>query len=308
MNWIDTNSLISICACAIGLTQFFLWKHISKTKSYIEEKSRLLAQEEKIEILTTIAERAKNVVTKEDLEEITTISEEAKNKLTQKYAQNISYKSEKGKNLATTEDIEMITKQIEIVKNEISFENQRKNAYIEQRTERFVRILHLVEELHLQQGLLIYYLYDIQSIDKLSILIETSNKTLLDLIHESRLIYVSIKDSSINKTVEDLRDNAQKYALYICAIASNAINHLSNRKTYFDLAVERNMDTKLQEEAAKHLNEFMKLREEFERDISPKKEELHNSITSYLVVLDSLFNINFHLKFDLTDKKQDRYK
>ena len=70
MNWIDTNSLISICACAIGLTQFFLWKHISKTKSYIEEKSRLLAQEEKIEILTTIAERAKNVVTKEDLEEM----------------------------------------------------------------------------------------------------------------------------------------------------------------------------------------------------------------------------------------------
>lgn len=106
MSWIDTNTLIAICACAIGLTQFLLWKHISKTKAYIEEKAKLLAQEEKIAVLTTIAERAKNTVTKEDIGGITLFAEKAKN-------------------TATKEDIEEITRKIEAVKSGFSAETEQ---------------------------------------------------------------------------------------------------------------------------------------------------------------------------------------
>ena len=43
MNWIDTNTLITICTGAIGLTQFILWKHIAKVKAYEAEKGKNLA-------------------------------------------------------------------------------------------------------------------------------------------------------------------------------------------------------------------------------------------------------------------------
>ncbi|MFK2184183.1 hypothetical protein ACIXKU_17460 [Bacteroides fragilis] len=52
MNWIDTNTLISICTCAIGLTQFILWKHITKVKAYEVEKGKNLATKEDIREIT----------------------------------------------------------------------------------------------------------------------------------------------------------------------------------------------------------------------------------------------------------------
>ena len=42
MDWIDTNSLISICTFAIGLTQFLFWRYIAKQKSYETEKGKNL--------------------------------------------------------------------------------------------------------------------------------------------------------------------------------------------------------------------------------------------------------------------------
>ena len=75
-------------------------------------------------------------------------------------SREIDYEKEKGKNLATKEDIAQITKEIERVKNEISFENQRKHTFIEQRTNRYIEILHLAEELQLYNNQLLFYLYD----------------------------------------------------------------------------------------------------------------------------------------------------
>lgn len=106
MNWTETETVVSICTGIVTCTQFFLWKHISKTKAYIEEKAKLLAQEEKIAVLTTIAERAKNTVTKEDIGEITLFAEKAKN-------------------TATKEDIEEITRKIEAVKSGFSAETEQ---------------------------------------------------------------------------------------------------------------------------------------------------------------------------------------
>lgn len=71
-----------------------------------------------------------------------------------------AYNEEKGKNLATKEDIDEITEIIESVKNEISFESQRKHTFVEQRTNRHIEILHLAEELQLYKKQLLFYLYD----------------------------------------------------------------------------------------------------------------------------------------------------
>lgn len=59
MNWIDTNTLIAICTCAIGLTQFILWKHIAKVKAYESEKGKNLATKEDIAEITKEIESVK---------------------------------------------------------------------------------------------------------------------------------------------------------------------------------------------------------------------------------------------------------
>lgn len=61
MNWIDTNTLIAICTCAIALTQFVLWKHIAKVKAYEAEKGKNLATKEDI---TEITKEIKSVESK----------------------------------------------------------------------------------------------------------------------------------------------------------------------------------------------------------------------------------------------------
>lgn len=52
MNWIDTNTLIAICTCAIGLTQFLFWRYIAKNKAYESEKGKNLATKEDIGEIT----------------------------------------------------------------------------------------------------------------------------------------------------------------------------------------------------------------------------------------------------------------
>ena len=60
MNWIDTNTLIAICACAIGLTQFLFWRYIAKQKSYESEKGKNLATKEDVAGITKEIESVKN--------------------------------------------------------------------------------------------------------------------------------------------------------------------------------------------------------------------------------------------------------
>lgn len=60
MNQIDTNTLITICTCAIGLTQFFLWRYIARNKSYESEKGKNLATKEDIKDITQKIESVKD--------------------------------------------------------------------------------------------------------------------------------------------------------------------------------------------------------------------------------------------------------
>lgn len=59
MDWIDTNTLIAVCTCAIGLTQFFFWRYIAKNKAYESEKGKNLATKEDIKDITDKVESVK---------------------------------------------------------------------------------------------------------------------------------------------------------------------------------------------------------------------------------------------------------
>lgn len=276
-------------------------------QSYAKKKGENIALKEDSKEIAMLTELGKNMATKSDIREITLIAERTKNEATRESAQRISYETEKGKNLATKEDIEEITKGMEIIKNEISFENQRKHSYIEQRTNRFIEILHLAEELQLYKNQLLYYLYDKYSVEKLSILINDANKTLLKLNHKNRLLMVSIDDEYTIKRINNLVNSSQQYVAFICYIASNAISHLSDWKTFFDLANQNQNNSALSKMAIDSMEQLQGTRNEFENDIKEKEEKLYDDMVKYLAALKRLFRQEFYLKFDFvnqTDKPE----
>lgn len=209
---------------------------------------------------------------------------------------DIQYETKKGENIATKEDIEEITAQIENVKNEISFENQRRHEFIKQRTERLSKILYLTEKLNEQQRTLLYILYDKHSSQRLLSLIEQINGTLLSFLHECRIIYVTVDDKDLKSRISKLTEDAQNYANYMCYIASNASSHLTNWKDFLDLAEKHNGATQLLNEAVKSQNSVEQIRKEFENNINSKKDALYDSQINYLSKLNLLFGSDFHLK------------
>lgn len=219
-------------------------------------------------------------------------------------SRDINYEGEKGKNLATKEDIDGITKIIESVKNEISFESQRKHTFIEERTNRYIEILHLVEELQLYKSQLLYYLYDKNSVEKLSTLINEANKTFLMLLHENRILMVSTDDEYTIKRSNNLVTSSQQYVVFLCYIASNAISHLSNWKIYFDLLNKSKDNSELSKMATDSLLQLSKTRNEFENNIKEKETKLYNDMVEYLSALKRLFKQEFYLKFDFIAKTE----
>lgn len=222
--------------------------------------------------------------------------QKGKNAAQEEDMRDIQYETKKGENIATKEDIEGITAQIEKVKNEISFENQRRHEFIKQRTERLLKILYLTENLNEQQGILLYNLYDKHSSQRLLSLIEQINGTLLSFLHECRIIYVTVEDEDLNKRISQLIKDAQVYAGYMCLIASNASSHLTNWKDFLDLAEKNDNATQLLNEAIKSQNSVEQIRKEFENNINSKKEALYDSQIKYLSKLNLLFGSDFHLK------------
>lgn len=231
--------------------------------------------------------------------------QKGKNLAIKQDTRDIAYEQRKGENLATKQDVEEIAKKIEVVKNEISFENQRKHTYIEQRTNRFIEILHLVEELQMYRHLLLYYLYDNRSVEKLSILINDANKTLLNLVHEKRLVIASIDDEDTINTIETLVQSSQDYTFFICYVASNAISAFSNMKTFCDLAI-KNDNSIFYVTKAKEAEEVLSNKiNEFEKKIIKEDKKLDDDILKYLVVLKRLFSREFYLKFDFADQTKN---
>ena len=211
--------------------------------------------------------------------------QKGKNAAQKEDMREIQYESKKGENIATKEDIKEITSQIETVKNEISFEKQRRHDFINQRTERLLKILYLTEKLNEQQGILLYTLYDKHSSKRLLSLIEQINGTLLSFLHECRIIYVTVEDKDLTSRITNLIKDAQTYAGYMCYW-----------EDFLILAEKNDNATQLLNEAINSQNSVEQIRKEFENNISSKKEALYESQIKYLSKLNLLFGSEFHLK------------
>lgn len=213
-------------------------------------------------------------------------------------SREIDYEKEKGKNLATKEDIAQITKEIEKVKNEISFESQRKHTFIEERANRVINVLYLAEKIYMYGSLLYFYLNDKHSDKKISILIEDINNTLLDLHHECRLVSITIgEDENIIKHIDRLKKCVTAYAITIGSIAVSTLSILKDWQTFFDLA-NKNSDKTFLRSARESLEEFNKVRNEFEKNISKEDIVLKQAIEEYSSLLKILYKQDFYLKFD----------
>jgi hypothetical protein len=213
-------------------------------------------------------------------------------------SREIQYEIKKGENLATKEDIEEITKQIETVKSEISFENQRKHEFINQRTNRLLEILFLTEKLNEYQNILMFTLYDKNSSIRLLTLIEQINETLLKFTHECRIVFVTVHDEDLTNRITTLIKNAQDYSTFMCYIASNASSHLVNWKDYLDIANKYGDDKTILNKAIESQEKVASIREEFEEEISKKQKVLYDSQIKYMSKLNLMFGSDFHLKSD----------
>lgn len=215
-------------------------------------------------------------------------------------SRDINYEGEKGKNLATKEDIDEITKIIESVKNEISFENQRKHTFIEQRTNRMINILYLSEKIFMYGSLLYSYLNDKYSDKEMSILIKDINDCLLDLCYECRLASVTFEDEKILNGINNLKNGSTKYAIFIESIAVTALNYIRDWQKTFKLANENNNDEVFLKSTTECLEKLNKVRNEYEKNMSKEDKALKQNIEKYAYLLKTLYKQDFYLKFDFT--------
>lgn len=221
--------------------------------------------------------------------------QKGKNAAQKEDIRDIQYESKKGENLATKEDIKEITEQIETVKNEVSFENQRKHEFIKERTERLLKILCLTEKLNEYEDLLFYTLYDIHSSEHLISIVENINKTLLTLVHECRIAFVTNDDKNLKLQIEQLKIHSQPYAAFMCRIASNALSLYSDRKDFLELA-QKNENADLLNKAIECQSKAEQVRKEFEDNIKDQKKPLYEAQMDYLSKLNSFFGSKFNLK------------
>ena len=211
-------------------------------------------------------------------------------------SREISYENKKGEYLATKEDIEELTRKIEAVKNEVSFENQRKHDFINQRTNRLLNIIYHTEKLNEYQAILLYSLYDYNSANRLTKLIEQINETLLNFLHDCRIAWITIQDKDISSKITDLIQETQSYAAYMCYIASNASSHMKNYHSSLELAYKNDNNQQLLEEAIKSREGVDNTRKDFEDNIEEKRKALYDKQINYLSKLNNLFGSDFHIK------------
>lgn len=209
----------------------------------------------------------------------------------------ITYLSESGKNLATKEDIEEITKKIEVIKNEVSFENQRKHQFIEDRTNRLLKILRYSEELRALHNQLTFLLYDETNLSNHTEIIKETNKVLTNLGHECRMVAVIIDDDTLINAAYDILKTSQIYCAYFCHSGSVHISLLHQLQAKLEL-----YKATKEEELTRN---FVELRQQIEKnkatlntDIEPAAKEHYDATINYVSLLKKLYNKDFHLRYD----------
>ena len=211
-------------------------------------------------------------------------------------ARDKSYEEEKGKNIATKEDIAEITKQIENVKAEISFENQRKKEYIDERKKHLVNVLYYAEKIQMVRNRLFIYARNADLKKKLYELIDEVNCSHLEMTHESDLIIAEYYDIEDIKVLTILVDTTSKFTAEIVTIAHNVVVELNK----YWLARE-NAD-KFPSHSSQYLtcatdatNKAAALAE------APMeyKDEMKEAVNNYIVWLHRLIGMGLNYRYEL---------
>lgn len=209
------------------------------------------------------------------------------------------YEAEKGKNLATKEDIEQITASIESIKNEISYENLRKHNAIQERERRFLNVLHIAESMQMQQAMVFYSMYQVENASVMINAIKETNKLLMELNHEYRLIISSYKDTSSLENLNSLVTCLRPYATEICVAATNAASFMTSWKSFMDMFLQ-NSDSSVRTTALQQAAVNKEGLEQYrDKLIFDEKDKVVNAISDYVVFLSRLFKVDFNINYEV---------
>lgn len=209
----------------------------------------------------------------------------------------ITYLSESGKNLATKEDIEDITKKIEIIKNEISFENQRKHQFIEDRVNRLLKVLKYAEDVRTLQNQLGFLLYDETNLCNLTEVIKEANKVVADLAHECRMLAVITDDDDLTRAAYNLLQESQIYCSNFCRLGSAHLTRLHSLQAKLEL-VKTLGDETISQDFSLLRKEIEKNKQEYCDVIEPYRKNQYDATVNYISVLKRLYKKDFHLRFE----------
>lgn len=216
-------------------------------------------------------------------------------------ARDLNYEAEKGKNLATKDDIADITRQIEQVKSEISFENQRKKEFIDERKSHLVQLLYYAEKIQMYQNRLYLYARNADMQESIYKLIDDVNADLLEMVHESNMVLAQYSHLDGINAMSKLVDDASMFVAELVAIAHD----VSLQQGVFKLAKE-NAD-KFPQHSNQYLDKAMEAtKRAAEIADSPRKhkETLQYDIQQYIVWLHTLIGKGLNFKYKLDDTIQ----
>lgn len=213
------------------------------------------------------------------------------------------YEAEKGKNLAAKEDTEEITKSMETIKNEISYENLRKHNVIQERERRFLNVLHIAEKIQMQQIIVYISMFQMENVQAMNNAIKETNKLLVELIHEYRLIRCSYKDVGALQDLTNMVEHLRSYVMEICIAATSAVSLMTSWKMFMDIFSQNSditvRNTALQQ-AAKNKEDLDNYRNKI---VFEEKDKVEESISGYEVFLSRLFDVDFNINYELPKVK-----
>lgn len=213
------------------------------------------------------------------------------------------YEAEKGKNLATKEDIEQITKSMEKIKNEISYENLRKHNAIQERERRFLNVLHIAENIQMQQAIVYFSMYQMENASVMNKAIKETSRLLVELNHEYRLIISSYKDVSALQNLTNMVEHLRSYASEICVAATNAASFMTSWKSFMDV-FSQNSDKSLRSTALQQATMYKERLDKYrDKMVFEEKDKVVDSISDYVVFLSRLFNADFNINYEVPKVK-----
>ncbi len=217
-------------------------------------------------------------------------------------AKELSELKKDGENAATKKVIEEITAKIETVKNEISFEKQREHEFVKERLLRVNTFLLYVERTQLLSIRLFLYLKNKSNSKELKQLLEDIVQNITDLDHERRMCFVLLNNDDISTEIQYISNVVNDYLRSLMALTNDAIGKLEDYRTF----IENDLGTdplSAKREALNYIEEFSKLNDKYNIAKEEKWENSYSAIIKAIVVVENLYEKNFHVKLNFDPEK-----